>query len=313
MATVDIVIPSRSGIVEEAKGPLMQLMQYTNCWCRDPKGTPLHQPWACNRGKHSVRMMPPVYSSSVVHWARNQAVAQAMYGQPEDGRPPADYFLLCDDDMVSEPSYLVRLLSYRTDIVCGICTIRRDPPRPNIRYWKPEQARFFDPVKWDWNSQKLMEIDGAGAAFMLVKREVFSRMGEAWMDCKFEREEYERMGGKTEASEEKFKQMSELRHTRFRQAIENKNWREADCWWFEFFGNIVDGQIGEIGEDLTFCYKAKKLGYKIYADPQVLPGHLGLYAYSIRDWRAHVEGAEAAGELNPEKLPLNEVALVPSE
>src|ERR1019366_3858790 len=149
-ATVDVVIPSRSGINEEAKGPLTAMLQQTNCFCRDKKtGAPLHKPWECTHGKHNVRMMPPVYGSSVVHWARNQAVAQAMYGQPEgDGRPPTEYFLLMDDDMTPCPEYLTRLLSYKTDIVCGICTIRRDPPKPNIRYWNAEQARFYDPVKY---------------------------------------------------------------------------------------------------------------------------------------------------------------------
>jgi hypothetical protein len=258
-------------------------------------------------------MMPPVYGSSVVHWARNQAVAQAMYGQPEgDGRPATEYFLLMDDDMTVEPEYLTRLLSYKTDIVCGICTIRRDPPRPNIRYWNPGEARFADPVMWDWNSQKLMEIDGAGAAFMLVKRRVFEKMGEAYRNCQFEMEEYDRMGALTGPAVAKWAERSEKRQERFRLAIEAKQWMNADCWWFQFISNAVDGQIGEIGEDLSFCWKAKQLGYKIYADPQVLPGHLGLYSYSIRDWRAYVENSVETGELNIEKMPENGVALMPS-
>ena len=30
-----------------------------------------------------------------------------------------------------------------------------------------------------------------------------------------------------------------------------------------------------LGEDLSFCYKARSLGYKIYADPRVYVGHIG--------------------------------------
>lgn len=311
MATVDIVVITRKGIDEEAKGPITSMHQQTTCFCRNEKtGAMLHNPWECNKGKHHVRMMPPIFGSSVVHWARNQAVSQAMHGQPEgDGRPPTEYFLLLDDDMCPEPHYLTRLLSYKTDIVCGICTVRRDPPRPNIRYWNPTEGRFIDPIKWDWKSQKLMEIDGAGAAFMLVKRGVFEKMGEAYRSCHFEMEEYARMGGLTPNSIEKFARWSERRKLRYEQALEGRQWTNADCWWFQFLANVVEGQIGEIGEDLSFCWKAKQLGFRIYADPQVLPGHLGNYAYSIRDWQSQVEQAIESGDLKIENMPVNEPAL----
>lgn len=323
MATVDIVTCTRSGINEEAKGPLTSMLQHANCFCRDPKdGRPLHAPWACNRGKHHVRMMPSIYGSSVVHWARNQAVAQAMYGQPPgDGRPASEYFLLMDDDMQPLPEYLSRLLSYKLDIVCGICTIRRDPPRPNIRFWNEEQARFYDPIKWDWDSQKLMEIDGAGAAFMLVKRDVFEVMGRAYLDCKFEVQEYARMGVLGPEAIKAWTAKSKQRWTNFEAAQElllsedpqerMAGWQRSDQWWFQFIDNAVDRQVGEIGEDLSFCWKAKKLGFRIFADPQVQPGHLGLYGYSVRDLRAQVEAAEASGVLQVPEKP-NEVALVES-
>lgn len=313
MATVDIVIPSRAGIHEEAKGPLIAMVQHSNCFCRDRHGAPLHRPWECNKGKHSVRMMPPTYGSSVVHWARNQAVCQAMYYQePGNQRPATEYFLLMDDDMVPEPDYLLRLLSYKLDIVCGICTVRRDPPRPNIRYWKEDEARFYDPLEWDWDSQKLMEIDGAGAAFMLVRRNVFETMGKAWIDCHFEREELSRITPLTPELEKWLTYKADLRQKNFNNARENDVWQTSDQWWFQFFDNVVDKQIGEIGEDLTFCYKAKKLGFKIYCDPQVLPGHLGLYGYSIRDYRQQIEVSKSAGHLKiPEGQP-NQVALVES-
>jgi hypothetical protein len=313
VAVVDVVIPSRSGINEEAKGPLTAMLQHSNCFCRDKNGTPLHAPWACNKGKHHVRMMPPVYGSSVVHWARNQAVAQAMYGQPEgDGRPPTEYFLLMDDDMLVQKEYLNRLLSYKADIVCGICTIRRDPPIPNIRYWNAEEKRFYEPRYWDWNSQKLMEIDGAGAAFMLVKRCVFEALERAYLNCHFEMEELALMGAVTEASTKYWTQKSELRKTFVGNAIKNRIWQQTDSWPFQFYANTFDTQLGELGEDLTFCYKAKKMGFKIYADPQVLPGHLGLYGYSIADFRQQIENAIATGQLKLENMPKNEVALAVS-
>lgn len=312
MAVVDVVIATYKGIATEAYSPLLAMIQNSNCFCRDHKtGAPLHQGWKCPAGKHSVRMMPPIYSSSVVHWARNQVVAQALYGQPQDGRPPAEYFLLMDDDMVVQPDYLTRLVSYKQDIVCGICTIRRDPPRPNIRYWKEEEARFYDPVEWEWDSQKLMEIDAAGAAFMLVKRRVFERMGQAYLDCEFEIAEDLRKGYDEATIRKYWDQKAEYRKANFARALQEGNWGQCDQWWFQFEKNAVDRQLGELGEDLTFCWKAKKLGFKIFADPQVKPGHLGSYAYGVEDYKSFVEQAKQSGLYKSPESP-NKVALIAS-
>jgi hypothetical protein len=308
VSIVDICIPSKAGIHQEAHGPLISMLQATNCNCRGPRGEVLHQPWKCPNGKHSVRIMPQIYKSSCVHWARNQSVAMALNGQPEDGRPPADYLFLMDDDMVAPINALSRMLSYKRDIVCGICTVRNDPPRPNIRLWSEEQSRFYDPVEWDWDSQKLMEIDGAGAAFMLVKRTVFDRMGKAYLDCEFEIAEDARKGVDTR---EYWAKKSARRHELYDEAIKNKEWGKTDCWWFLFLANAVDGQIGEMGEDISFCWKAKKLGFKIYADPQVLPGHLGIYAYSIADHIEFIKQAKESGSYSSEGQAPNKPTLEP--
>jgi len=306
MSLVDVIIPTYRGIPPEALQSLTKMLQDTNCMCRDENGTPLHLPWKCTNKKHSVRLMPPLFQSSVVHWARNQAIAQGMYGQPKDGRPPAQYFLLMDDDMLSQPHYLSRLLSYKLDIVCGICTIRRDPPFPNIRFWHPEEKMFRPPIEWDWDSQKLMEVDAAGAAYMLVKRTVLETMSEAYLNCWFEIREDSRKFKGTSVSSYWEKRAVE-RKKRFEEAREQGNWSARDGWWFQFLSNVVDGQIGELGEDIGFCWKAKQLGFRIFADPQVLPGHLGMYGYSIEDYRDEVERAK---KMNPNlQLPENHPAL----
>jgi cellulose synthase/poly-beta-1,6-N-acetylglucosamine synthase-like glycosyltransferase len=312
MAVIDVVIATYRGIAAEAYSPLLAMIQHSNCFCRDHKtGAPLHPGWKCTNGKHSVRMTPPIYSSSVVHWARNQVISQALYGQPEDGRPPAEYLLLMDDDMVVQPDFLSRMVSYKIDIVCGICTVRRDPPRPNIRYWNEDQARFYDPVEWEWDSQKLMEIDAAGAAFMLVKRKVFERMGQAYLDCEFEIAEDVRKGLDTPAMRDYWAKKSDHRKANFVRAFKEKAWGQCDQWWFQFAQNVHDKQIGELGEDLTFCWKAKQLGFRIFADPQIQPGHLGQYGYGVQDYRSFVEQAKAAGLYKSTEEP-NKVALVPS-
>jgi hypothetical protein len=44
----------------------------------------------------------------------------------------------------------------------------------------------------------------------------------------------------------------------------------------------------------------------MFADPQVLPGHIGDYAYSITDYRQWVECGKDLGAM-PATLPVNEM------
>lgn len=303
MATIDIVIPTYRGLDPEASSNLHLMIRESQCFCGN------HAPWKCDRGKHSVRLLPHVRGSSVVHWSRNQMIALALYSQKQnDGRPPAEYFLLLDDDMLCQPHYLTRMLSYKKDIVTGIATVRRDPPRPNIRLWDPKKNFFITPLEWDWDSNRLMEIDAVGAAFMLVKRQVFERMGAAWLRCEFERQadkaKYPQMEHTIDAH---WDTITEARQQRFLEATgPGSDWKKADQWWFQF---IPDQQgTGEYGEDIGFCLKAKKLGYKIFADPQILPGHIGSYGYSIADYRDWVQQGKDLGEI-PESVAANDVGL----
>jgi GT2 family glycosyltransferase len=310
MAVVDIVIATYRGIADEAQAPFQEMVMASACQCRDGRGLPMHPQNKCTKGRHAVRQSPPIKGSSVVHWARNQAIALAMYGPQPAGRPPAEYFLLMDDDMLCEPHYLNRLLSYKLPIVTGISTIRRDPPKPNIRFWSNDQARFGEPFEWDWDSQKLMEVDGVGGAFLLIRRDVLERMAEAYINCEFEIEEDLR---KTSIGEAEIRaywaKKSERRKLYLKDAIAKQDWRMMDGWWFQFLDNIDDRQIGEVGEDISFCWKAKKMGYKIMADPQVLPGHLGMYGYSAKDYRQWAESAKEVMEIPEHMLKENKPAL----
>jgi hypothetical protein len=304
MAVVDIVIPTQRGIEHETNSNLSLMIRDTQCFC----GT--HEAWKCPKGRHSVRLLP-VTSGTVVHWARNQAITMALYGQVDDGRPPAEFLFLMDDDMLCQPWHLNRLLSYRKDIVTGIATVRRDPPRPNIRMWDAEKEHFITPVEWDWDTNKLIEIDAVGAAYLLVKRSVLEEMAAAYLNCHFERLVDKRKFPNCQEIDAYWNKKAERRRARFEAATsEGGDWKEADGQWFQFLDNIADSQATELGEDISFCWKAKMLGFRIFADPQVLPGHIGKYAYSIIDYRDWVESGKDCGAL-PETMPANAVQLNP--
>lgn len=53
------------------------------------------------------------------------------------------------------------------------------------------------------------------------------------------------------------------------------------------FGYAPDGT--EEGEDLAFCRRAKKLGYKIWADPTIPLGHVGRTVFKREHYRSEME------------------------
>jgi len=290
MAAVSIIIPSYHDLAQQTRTSLTMMVHATQCYCGD------HEPWLCTRGKHDIIWLPQL-GSCVIHWARNQMISLALHGPTggRPGRPPSEYFLLMDDDMLVEKHYLTRLLQHKKDIVSGICTVRRDPPVPTIRFWSKEQQQYLEPFEWDWHSQKLMEVDANGAAFMLVKRKVLEAMKQAYFECKFEREADVHKGYDKDKVDIYWNAKSALRRKRFDGASGGDAWKQKDCWWFEFLDNVVPMQWGELGEDLSFCWKVKQLGYRIWADPQILPGHIGIYGYSVTDYHEWVERRKNEG------------------
>jgi hypothetical protein len=44
-----------------------------------------------------------------------------------------------------------------------------------------------------------------------------------------------------------------------------------------------DGDHAYLGEDYSFCERARRCGYKIFADSTIRLQHIGLYGYSWED------------------------------
>lgn len=52
----------------------------------------------------------------------------------------------------------------------------------------------------------------------------------------------------------------------------------------KYYGDCFQ-PIGGLGEDLSFCWRATHLGYKIYCDSTFELGHMGHYTYTLKDWK----------------------------
>lgn len=54
--------------------------------------------------------------------------------------------------------------------------------------------------------------------------------------------------------------------------------------------NTMFAPIGNVGEDIAFCYRAKTLGYEILLDPDIKCGHVGHYVVTEDLYRAFKKG-----------------------
>jgi hypothetical protein len=200
--------------------------------------------------------------SSVVHWTRNQLLANLI-----QSKKPWDYVLFMDDDIVPAPDSLIKLLGHGKDIIGAVCTKRIDPPVPNIRLWEESTGNFKEIL--DWRDDGLLEVGAVGTGMILLSRHALEQVAEVWFDALVEKEVY---GISDETA-------AHLRRERLAAFDENGN-----AWWFRFLPHIQRGHA-EYGEDMSFCLAAARYcGLGIWCDTNVRPGHLGKYPYSVNDF-----------------------------
>lgn len=255
--------------------------------------------------KHGIDVFArPIIQSSVVHWTRNSLIADLI-----KSKMPFTHVLFIDDDIVPEPDYLHRMLAHNKDIVAGLCTRRQDPPIPNARLYNQESKRFEE--LWEW-PDGLVEVGAVGTGLMLISRHALQQGMEIYLQCVFEKQIYgingllkavKELGSQSEDGswcfgdcgsehssgciaarvaienvESKFSAMQKARTAQFDE--------DANGWWFRFLA--CDNGVGELGEDIAFCWSLKKYcDLKIYVDTTLQPEHMGDYGYSIKDFIDH--------------------------
>lgn len=217
----------------------------------------------------------PIIQSSVVHWTRNCLLADLI-----KSKQPFTHVLFIDDDIVPGPDYLVRMLKHNVDIIAALCTRRQDPPIPNARLYNEEAKRYEE--LWEF-PDGLVEVGAIGTGMMLISRHALQQVLEVYLQCLHEKHVYG-------ISDDRVKAMQAARTAAFDE--------DANGWWFRFLE--CENGVGELGEDIGFCWAANKYaGLKIYADTTLQPEHMGDYGYSIKDFIDHrnplIEDAKRKG------------------
>jgi hypothetical protein len=229
-------------------------------------------------------MESPSLGSSVVHWSRNELVT-ACYVSGN----PFTHVLFVDDDIIPEQDALIRMLRHDKPIVAAVCSRRTDPPVPNVREYDPATCDFRQWLDLDASlakavrgeltpEQALRPFVGLGTGMMLIKREVLDRVAEYYINCEYEKAIY---GATDEWIEEA---------TANRRKIFDET---KKALWFNFTPH-PKGK-GEYGEDIGFTWKVKQCGFETFADLSVLPGHMGDYGYSVKDYLPYRDHEIAKG------------------
>lgn len=183
-----------------------------------------------------------VPNDALVTRARNTCVAKFL---DED----FTHLLFIDADIGFTTQNVTRLLDYDKDVVCAAYPIK------NI-FWEDVLGKGINDVSdakrfclrhvvnsvSKEHEDGIVEVADSGTGFMMIKRQVFDQMKEAYPDLKYKSPNY---------------------------PSDNS---------YLFFDCMKDGDT-YLSEDYTFCKRWRDIGGKIYCDFKIPLVHTGLYSF----------------------------------
>ena len=172
-----------------------------------------------------------ISTGSITSVARNRIVEQAR-------SKGCTHIMWFDQDMTFPKDTITKMINSDKDIICGLY-FQRDKPHIPAGMISINEREYSRITKEQIKSNETIEVDAAGTGCMLVKMEVFEKMGYPWFD-------YEVYEGYT---------------------------------WYT--------------EDVVFCRKAKKLGYKIWYDTSIKCGHIIDYELTEKDWNGELVATQS--------------------
>jgi GT2 family glycosyltransferase len=109
---------------------------------------------------------------TVVDHARNLIVLEAQ-------KQNANYILFVDDDQILTPDLFFRLFSHQKDVVAALAFGRVQPYRPCVYSWETsrENGNLMVRDRPDLIKTGLQKVDAVGMGAMLIRMDVFKRLG----------------------------------------------------------------------------------------------------------------------------------------
>jgi hypothetical protein len=177
-------------------------------------------------------------NESLITRARNTLTAQFM-------NDSFSHLIFIDADMEFEPLDVIRMLHYDKDILCGVAPTKTLPPRYAVAYKSKELIE-----------EKFLEAYNIGTAFMMIKKQVFSKLMEAHPELKYDPHQKD-----CELSD--FENVSKYTYALFDTQIET----------------LPNGKRIYLSEDYLFCRRWQNIGGKILIDPTIAMNHVGTHVF----------------------------------
>jgi GT2 family glycosyltransferase len=149
--------------------------------------------------RNGIEVRISISNHYITYHARNNCVISSSKTNP-------DYLFFLDVDVFASPKTIQKLIEKEKNIISGPYHMKAAPYQPQA--YKQKENDAYELMKI--TEKKVVEVDACGTGCLLIKKEVFEKIG------------------------------------------------------FPYFFCVDEGK--EIGEDLFFCRKAKKAGYRIYYD-----------------------------------------------
>ncbi len=170
-------------------------------------------------------------NESLIPRGRNALVARAMHN------PRATHLMFLDADIGFDPDYILMLLQEDVDVIGGGYPKKSLP----IDY-------VINPITDGEADDGKAEVERIGTGFLLLKREVFSRMAEAMPDLKYTDD------------------------CGLDPSINEHLYAFFECGLF--------GEKVFMSEDWLFCNRWRELGGRIFISKRFALTHVGSYAFS---------------------------------
>ena len=183
-------------------------------------------------------------NESLITRGRNQLVAEFMASD-------CSHLMFVDADIEFNPHDILKLISHNKPIVAGAYPLKKEPTSYVVNL-SPDALQLDD----------LVEVMDAGTGFMMIKREVITKMQNAHPELHYsgdlEGDEYRKdLKGKEDHRQRLKENLYSLFDTSHDKG-DNNNY---------------------LSEDYTFCRRWQKIGGKIWLDSTVKLNHVGRKIY----------------------------------
>lgn len=159
------------------------------------------------------------------------------------------HLVMIDSDVCWVPGSLPRLIEHGEDFVCGLYPRRSDPITFNFR------SQLENGEGLEVSDKGLVEVWGVPFGFVCLTRACCQKMVDAYENLAFQAERGRDPGGN--------------------EVPGMKAWALFDPYRVPG----ADGTDTKLGEDYAFCARWRDIGGKVWIDPEISMGHIGLKTF----------------------------------